>query len=132
MTFARIVYGIAAAYGFLVLVPLYFLIGKIGRDTPPAITHAEFYYGFVGIALLWQVVFCLIAADPLRYRPIMLVTIFEKIVFTVPVLAELSLGRLPAKSIWPAPVDLFLGLLFVVAYVRTREAALEKAISSKR
>jgi hypothetical protein len=127
--FARIVYGTAAAYGFVVLVPLYFLIGKIGHDTPPPITHAEFYFGFVGLALLWQVVFCMIAADPLRYRPIMLVTIFEKIVFAVPVLALVSLGRLPGRSIWPAPVDLFLGLLFRAAYVRTR--ALERYTHSK-
>jgi hypothetical protein len=118
--FARIVYGIAAAYGFGVLVPLYFLIGKIGRDTPPPITHSEFYYGFVGLALLWQVVFCMIALDPLRYRPIMPVTILEKIVFAVPVLMLFSLGRLPGSSIWPAPVDLLLGALFLAAHVRTR------------
>jgi len=124
LKFARTVYGIAAAYGFVVLIPLYFLIDKIGRDTPPPITHAEFYFGFIGLALLWQVVFCLIAADPQRYRPIMLVTILEKIVFAVPVFIEFSRGRLPAASIWPAPVDLFLGLLFVIAYVRTRGKAL--------
>lgn len=35
MKFARIVYGAAAVYGFLVLLPLYVLIGKIGRDAPP-------------------------------------------------------------------------------------------------
>jgi hypothetical protein len=52
MRFARIVYGVAAAYGFLALTPLYFLIGKIGRDAPPPVTHPEFYYGFVGVALL--------------------------------------------------------------------------------
>jgi hypothetical protein len=118
--FAKMVYGIAGVYGFIVLIPLYFMIDKIGRDTPPAITHAEFYYGFVGLALLWQVVFCIIAADPGRYRQIMPVTILEKIVFAVPVLLLWSIGRLPAGSTWPAGVDLLLGFLFIFAYVRTR------------
>ena len=62
MKFTRIVYGLAAAYGFVSLLPLYFLIEKLGNDAPPAITHAEFYYRFVGLALLWQFVFVLIRA----------------------------------------------------------------------
>jgi hypothetical protein len=47
MRFARIAYGVAAAYGFLALTPLYFLVGKISHDAPPPVTHPEFYYGFV-------------------------------------------------------------------------------------
>jgi hypothetical protein len=60
MKFARIVYGIAAAYGFASLLPLYFLLGRIGQEAPPPINHPEFYYGFLGVALLWQLVFSLI------------------------------------------------------------------------
>jgi hypothetical protein len=50
--FARVLYGITAIYGVLSLMPLYFMAGHIGRDAPPAITHPEFHYGFVGLALL--------------------------------------------------------------------------------
>ena len=89
MKFARIVFGIAAAYGFVSLVPLYFMIEKVGRDAPPAITHPELYYGFIGLALLWQLVFVLIAVNPVRYRPIMLVAVLEKFVYTVPVVIPL-------------------------------------------
>jgi hypothetical protein len=64
MRFARIAYGVAAAYGFLTLTPLYFMVGNIGHDAPPPVTHPEFYYGFVGVALLWQMIFVLIARDP--------------------------------------------------------------------
>ena len=32
---------------------------------------------FVGLALLWQMVFVLVAKDPLRYRPIMPIAILE-------------------------------------------------------
>jgi hypothetical protein len=35
MKFTRIVYGIAAAYGCISLLPLYFLIGRVGHDAPP-------------------------------------------------------------------------------------------------
>ena len=38
MKFARIAYGVAAAYGFIALTPLYFLLGKIGHDAPPPVT----------------------------------------------------------------------------------------------
>jgi len=85
MKFTKIVYGIAAAYGFISLLPLYFLIGRVGHDAPPPITHPEFYYGFLGVTLLWQIVFVLIARDPLRYRPIMPLAILEKFVYSVPV-----------------------------------------------
>ena len=33
MKFARIVYGVAAAYGLLSLLPLYFLLGKVGHES---------------------------------------------------------------------------------------------------
>ena len=83
MKFARIVFGIAAAYGFVLLLSMYFLMDRIGRDNPPLITHPEFYYGFVGVTLLWQVVFVLIAVQPERYRPLMVVAIFEKVVYVL-------------------------------------------------
>src|SRR5262245_63460257 len=49
MKFARIVFLVAGIYGLLVVAPQYFLEAKIGRDTPPPITHPEFFYGFVGV-----------------------------------------------------------------------------------
>ena len=79
MKVARWIFGIAAVYGFLVIAPLYFTEARIGHDDPPAITHPEFFYGFIGITLAWQVVFLLIARKPARYRPLMLVSVLEKL-----------------------------------------------------
>jgi len=121
MKFARIVYGVAATYGILVLIPLYFLIDKLGHDSPPAVTHPEFYYGFIGVALLWQLVFILIATDPARYRPIMAVTILEKMVYTIPVLILYSSGKATMSTLIPALVDPIFGVLFVTAYLKTRD-----------
>ena len=54
------------------LVPQYFLEQKVGIDYPPAITHPEYFYGFLGVAIAWQVAFLIIGQDPLRFRPMML------------------------------------------------------------
>ena len=48
------------------------MFNLIGQKDPPLITHPGFYYGFVGCALAWQVAFCFIATNPVRYRPLML------------------------------------------------------------
>lgn len=45
--FARIVFLIAGIYGLLILAPIYLLESKIGRHTPPAIIHPEYFYGFL-------------------------------------------------------------------------------------
>jgi hypothetical protein len=50
-------------YWLVVLLPMYFLEGRIGLDSPPPITHPEYYYGFVGVAVAWQAALLVIARD---------------------------------------------------------------------
>ena len=69
MRFARAVFLIA---GMAVVAPLYFMEARIGREMPPAITHPEYFYGFAGVTLAWQLLFLVLASDPLRYRSMML------------------------------------------------------------
>src|SRR5262245_26733618 len=69
MKFAKVVFLVAGIYGLLVLVPQFFLEARIGRDTPPPITHPEFFYGFICVAVAWQVLFLVLSKDPVRYRP---------------------------------------------------------------
>ena len=78
MRFARIVFWIAGIWGLLVISPLIFMFALIGRQDPPPITHPGFYYGFVCTAFAWQVAFIFIARDPLRFRPLMLVSMIQK------------------------------------------------------
>jgi ribosomal protein S15 len=96
MKFARVTFLVAGIYGLIGLTPLYFLEGMIGRQTPPPITHAEFYYGFIGTALAWQFVFLVIARDPVRYRLLMLPSILEKIAYGIPVLVLYLQHRIAA------------------------------------
>jgi hypothetical protein len=120
--FARRVFFWAGVYGLLILAPHYFMESKVGRDDPPAITHAEYFYGFIGVALAWQVAFLIIARDPVRFRPLMIPGIIEKVSFGVAALALLAQGRLPQMMIAGAAVDLLLAGLFAVAYWKTPQA----------
>ena len=77
MKAARWIYGGAGIYGLLVLFPGLFSEARLNTDWPPALTHPEFYYGFYGSALVWQLLFLMIAREPARYRALMPVTILE-------------------------------------------------------
>jgi hypothetical protein len=122
MKLAKVVFWIAGIWGFLVITPLYFIFDRIGKQDPPPITHAAFYYGFVGVALVWQLAFIFIASDPVRFRPMMIPAMFEKLAFSIPVIILVAQGRTRPSDLIFAAIDLFLGLLFVLAYLRTRPA----------
>ena len=122
MAFARRVFTIAGIYGIVVLLPQYFLEDRIGRDNPPPITHAENFYGFIGTALAWQVLFLLIARDPARYRPAMLPAVLEKLAFSGAVIVLFAQGRLAASLLGFGLVDLTFAVLFVAAYLRVAQS----------
>ena len=119
MRFAKWVFRIAGLYGLLVIGAGYFAEASINRDYPPAITHREYYYGFLGVALAWQVAFLVISTDPIRYRPMMLAAVIEKISFVIPSGILWSRGELPPPIVAGASIDLILGVLFSVSYFRT-------------
>ena len=121
MKFARLVFLIAGIYGLIVVAPQYFLEARIGRDTPPAITHPEFFYGFVGVTVAWQVLFLVLARDPVRYRPMMLVGVLEKIGFPIAIAILYAQNRVAPMIVGAATIDLILGVLFLVAYLKTGE-----------
>lgn len=79
MKFARIVYALAGIWSLLVLKPLFFLYQTIGSASPPPITHPEYYFGFLCVALAWAAVFFIIAADPEGMRKMMIAAVIEKI-----------------------------------------------------
>ena len=118
MKFARRVLLVAGIYGVVVIVPGYFMEATTGRVFPPPITHPEYYYGFIGVALAWQVAFLVIALDPLRYRPLMIPSALEKLCFAAAVAMLYWQGRVPTAIYGFAAVDLMFGILFIVAFVR--------------
>lgn len=122
MKFARYTFLVAGIYGVIVLVPQYFLEKKIGIDQPPAITHPEFFYGFVGLALVFQLVFFTIASDPLKYRKLMLPSILEKLVFLVPTAILYVQLRVAGPMLGAALMDGVLGVFFTVSFFKTQNA----------
>lgn len=123
MKFARRVFLLAAAYGFVALLPMYFHEARVARDQPPAITHPEYYYGFIGVALAWQLAFLLLAREPVRYRPLMLPATLEKLAFGIAMLALYLQQRLAPLMLAAGCVDLLFAGLFMLAWWRTRETS---------
>lgn len=122
MKFAKIVFWIAGIWGILVITPLYFLFDVIPQKDPPAITHPGFYYGFVGTALAWQIAFCFMATDPIRYRPLIIPSIFEKFSYAVAIVVLVLQGRTSRGDLIFAATDFLLGVLFVTVYLRLSRA----------
>jgi hypothetical protein len=123
MQFARLVFAAAGVYGLAVLLPQYFLEERIGRDDPPAITHPEYFYGFLGVAVAWQVAFLVIARRPVRLRPLMVPAILEKAAFGIAALVLFAQQRVSSTVLAFGCIDLVWGLLFAVAFVRTKTIA---------
>jgi hypothetical protein len=120
MRSVRSLFYLAAAYGFVVLTPQYFLEERFSRDNPPAITHPEFYYAFIGVALAFQIVFAIIGSDPVRYRPMMLAGVVEKFSFGIAAPLLYSAGRVQALVLVFSTIDLLFGLAFLAAWWRLR------------
>jgi hypothetical protein len=119
MNFARRVFFICGIYGLLAIVPQFFLEEKNGRDFPPAINHPEFYYGFQGVALAWQILFLILARDPVRYRVMMIPGVLEKLGFGIAAVVLFSLNRAPTLICIAGVIDLIMAVLFFIAYLKT-------------
>jgi hypothetical protein len=118
--FARRVFTWAGLYGIAALVPMYLLEERLAAMFPPALTHPEFFYGFAGVALAWQIAFLMIGSDPVRFRPLMLAGVLEKLGYGVAVLVLVAQERTPVAMAGSAVIDLVLAALFMAAYLRTR------------
>lgn len=119
MKFAKIVFWVAGIWGVLALAPLFFIFDLIGQKDPPAITHPGFFYGFAAVGLAWQIAFMFIARDPVRFRPLMIPSMGEKFGYGITVMALVLQAKMHASDLVFAGTDLLLGVLFVVAYLRT-------------
>jgi hypothetical protein len=113
---AKWIFRIAGTYGVIVLVPLYFLEGTFSDSL-----HPEFYYGFLGVGLAWQVLFFILAADPVRYRPMMIPAILEKVSYGVATFWLFFAGRAASSILLGGSIDWLFAALFLWAYLRTEK-----------
>ena len=117
MIAAKWIFRIAGIYGLLVVVPL-FVADTSGLANP---VH---YYGFAGLALAFQILFLLISTDPVRYRPVMLICVLEKLA-ALPFIVLYLTGRGDEQFFFGGIIDQALAIAFVAAFLLTpkREAA---------
>jgi hypothetical protein len=116
MRFARIVFTVAGLWGLAVLLPMYFTFDLIGRLYPPAITHPDLYYGFVGVAVAWQVAFLVIGRDPARFRMMMIPAMLEKFIWVATLSVTYLQGGIQRGQFAVAGPDFVLGVLFVMSF----------------
>ena len=121
MRFAHRVFLIGGLLGLVLILPMYLAETSYNAQFPPAISHPEFFYGFIGVVLAWQVGFLVIAADPARFRPLMVPAMLEKFTFVAAIAGLLLAGRAVPYTLQIGAVgDLILGILFVMAFWKTR------------
>ena len=119
MRFARAVFIVAGLWGIAVLGPLYALVDVSGRRYAPPSEYPHFFYGFVGVALAWQIAFLVIGSNPLRFRPLMIPAVIEKLGFVATSLVLYGRARIAWQDAQAAIPDFVLCVLFVAAFVTT-------------
>ena len=120
MKFAKIVFRIAGIWGLLVIPPLYFMFDTIGRQIPPALTHPQYYFGFLGVAVAWQIAFFVIATDPVRFRPMIIPSVIEKRTYVCAASALYLQRRITPSEASSALPDAILAVLFVISFAKTK------------
>jgi hypothetical protein len=123
MTFAKVTFIGAGIWGIVVLTPLYWLVDVTGRPYSAPTDHPHFFYGFLSVAMAWQIAFLVIGTNPARFRPLMIPGILEKLGHVAGVAVLYWKARIPAIDAQAAVPDLLLALLFSVAFVRTGRPA---------
>ena len=120
MRFARIVFVGAGVWGIVVLTPFYWLLDLTGRHYGPPTEYPQFFYGFFSVAMAWQIAFLVIGSSPTRFRPLMIPSMLEKFSYVITLGVLYGQARISATDAQAAVPDLLLGILFIVAFAKTR------------
>lgn len=120
MRFARVVFVAAGIWGIAFLIPLYFLLDETGPHYASPPMYVQFFYGYFSVAMAWQIAFLVIASNPPRFRPLMVPSIVEKFSFVMAVAVLYSQTRISATGVTAAVPELLLGVLFTLAFAKTR------------
>ena len=120
MRFANDVFTGAGVWGIVGLTPLFWLLDLTGRHYPPPTEYPHFVYGFFSVALAWQIAFLVIGWNPVRFRPLMIPAVLEKLSFVATTVVMYGQSRISGNDAQVAIPDLLLCVLFVLAFVKTR------------
>jgi len=120
MRFAKLTFIGGGIWGIAVLTPLYWLHDVTGRPYSPPSDYPHFFYGFIAVALAWQIAFLIIGSNPARFRPLMIPSVLEKLGHVTTVAVLYGQSRISSTDAQGAIPDLLLGVLFIVAFAKTR------------
>ncbi len=120
MRLAKIIFIGAGIWGIAVLTPLYWLVDISGRHYAPPNDYPQFFYGFIGVAIAWQIAFLVIGSNPARFRMLMIPAMIEKFGYISTLILMYGRSQISSIEVQPAVPDGFIGLLFIVAFWATR------------
>ncbi len=111
MKFARWIYLIAGVLGLISLLPVMFAerVMEVGRP--------EFFYGFVCLNGCWQILYLIVASDPVRYRLMMIPAFLAKATAFVALGLLYLLGRVAVQWVAIGVVDGAFAVLFLFAFI---------------
>lgn len=121
MKFAKAVFWIAGLLGILMVAPLYFAFDLVALLDPPPITHPQFYYGFVGVVLVWQFAYITVGTDPARFRPFIILALLAKLSYVLTIAALYLQDRASQAGAATAIPDAIFVVLFLIAFFKTRD-----------
>jgi hypothetical protein len=119
MRFARTVFTVAGMYGIVVLVPPLFLESQYGRNYPPPVTHPEFFYGFFALGIAWQILFFILATDPIKYHAMMIPAMLEKTGYPLALIFLHLHNRIVPRMFALGSLDWIFLILFAISYAKT-------------
>ena len=112
----RLIFTLAGIYGLLILTPFLFLERRLADASPGGISRPEYYFGFLGAALVMQLVYLTIGRDPVRFRPLMPIAALAKTVFFATILILFFQDKVAAAALEFASVDALLAFAFLYAW----------------
>ena len=118
MKFAKIVFLVAGVYGIVAIAPMYFMEQQLVDNSQKVFNHPEFFYGFLGVTLSWQLAFLVISRDPARYKLLMYPACLEKISFVMAIPVLCMQNRVGGNMIIAAGIDFVLLVLFLVSIIK--------------
>ena len=124
MGFAQWVFRVAGIYGILVVAPMFFLEPRLA----PGAIHPVFFYGWVSLNLMWQVLFLVVSTDLIRYRPVVVVSVVEKAAAVIVIPWLYLAGRVNGIWLGAAVADLVFAALFIASYLVTRRQPTQDAV----
>jgi len=126
MKIARWIFLVAGILGLLPLAPIFYELARGGQDIlPDDGSMGLFIYIFFALYVFWQVFYFFLAANPVRFRPVMILAFFVCAVTPFNTLWLYFYGM----RIWQVVIiaSLAFALLFLVAFWLTGRDARRSA-----